>query len=227
MPAIPLKPEYGPTLGRLLEPSWRRASRSMRALVLAACAGVVALLIAAGLTLENAHYSHTGAVAFHFSYRGLYRVAPAPREYVRVRSPVSGPLRNSFAVGPLRLPPYAGGLSGELPVYAWTYIGELRRRYGAGFELRGEGKTRVNTVPAYEISYAARVAGRRVYGRDVLLLPERAGVREGVYISMLTALGADPGVTSPQLVGTTGVLERPLETFTFGSGGLLGDLGLG
>lgn len=226
MPAIPLKPEYGPTLGRLLEPSWRRASRTARALVVAVCVGALALLIGAGLTLENAHYSHSGPVAFHFSYRGLYRTAPAPGEYVEVRSPVSGPPRNSFAVGPLRLPPYAGGLSGELPMYAWTYIAELRRRYSEGFELRGEGKTRVHTVPAYEIAYVARIDGRRVYGRDVLLLPERAGVREGVSIVMLTAPHADPGVTSPLLVGTTGVLERPLETFTFGSGGLLGTVGL-
>ncbi len=227
MPAIPLKPEYGPTLGRLLAPSWRRAPRAVQALVIAACVGVLALAIGAGLTLENAHYSHGGPVAFRFSYRGLYSVTPAPGQYVQVRSPASGPLRNSFAVGPLRLPPYAGGLSGELPVYATTYINGLRRRYGEGFELRDEGKTRVNTVPAYDIAYIARIDGRRVYGRDVLLLPERAGVREGVHIAMLTAQGADPGVTSPLLVGTTGVLERPLETFTFGSGGLLGALGGG
>jgi hypothetical protein len=226
MPAIPLKPEYGPTLGRLLAPGWHRAPRAVQALVIAACVCLPALAIGAGLTLENAHYAHGGPVAFHFSYRGLYGVTPAPGESVQVRSPASGPVRNSFAVGPLRLPPYAGGLSGELPMYASTYIDGLRRRYSEGFELRGEGKTRVNTVPAYDIAYVARIDGRRVYGRDVLLLPEQAGVREGVHIAMLTAPRADPGVSSPLLVGTTGVLERPLETFTFGSSGLLGALGL-
>jgi hypothetical protein len=221
MPAIPLKPEYGPTLGRLLAPRWHRASRLVQALAIAGCVAVLALLIGAGLTLENAHYSRGGAVPFHFSYRGLYRVAPGPGEWVQVRSPVSGPLRNSFAVGPLQLPAYTGGLSGELPVYASSYIDGLRRRY-SGFVLDGEGKTRVNTVPAYDIAYTAQIEGRTVYGRDILLLPERAGVRAGVHIVTLSAPHADPGVTSPLLVGTTGVLERPLETFTFGSGGLLG-----
>jgi hypothetical protein len=221
MPAIPLKPEYGPTIGRLLSPWWRRNSRLVRALVIAACVAVLAVLIGAGLTLENAHYSRGGPVPFHFSYRGLYRVPPGPGEWVQVRSPASGPLRNSFAVGPLLLPPYSGGLSGELPVYASSYIAGLRRRYG-GFVLNGEGKTRVNTVPAYDIAYTARIEGREVYGRDILLLPEREGVRAGVYISMLSSSHADPGVTSPLLVGTTGVLERPLETFTFGAGGLFG-----
>jgi hypothetical protein len=33
---------------------------------------------------------------------------------------------------------------------------------------------------------------------------------------MLSSPGADSQVTSPLLVGTAGVLERPLETFTFG-----------
>ena len=130
-----------------------------------------------------------------------------------MRSPAHGPLRNSFAVGPLRLPPYITSLSAELPLYAASYIDGLRHRY-TGFVLRGEGKTRVNTVPAYTIAYTARVAGRTVYGRDILLLAERPGVRAGVHIVMLSSPSSQ--VTSPLLVGTAGVLERPLETFTFG-----------
>jgi hypothetical protein len=221
MPAIPLKPEYGPTLGRLLSPRWHAASRLVQAIVVAACVGVVALLLGAGLTLENAHYSRGGQVPFHFSYRGLYRSAPGLGEYVRVRGPAHGPLRNSFAVGPLQLPPYTGGLSGELPLYATSYIDGLRRRY-SGFVLIGEGKTRVNTVPAYYIAYTAVIDGRTYYGRDILLLPDRPGVRTGVHIVMLTSPTANSQVTSPLLVGTAGVLEQPLETFTFGSGGLFG-----
>jgi len=221
MPAIPLKPEYGPTLGRLLAPRWHAASRAVQALAVAVCVAVVAILIAGGLTLENARYSRGGSVPFSFSYRGLYRTAPGPDEYVRVRSPARGTLRNSFAVGPLLLPPYFGGLSAELPLYASTYIAGLRRRY-TGFVLRGEGKTRVNTVPAYDVAYTALIEGRTVYGRDILLLPERTGARAGVHIVMLSSPSANSQVTSPLLVGTTGVLERPLETFTFGSGGLFG-----
>jgi hypothetical protein len=215
MPAIPLKPEYGPTLGRLLAPRWHAASRLVQAIVLAAGVGILALLLGTGLTLENAHYFHGGPAPFSFSYRGLYRSAPGPGEYVQVRGPAHGPLRNSFAVGPLRLPRYTGALSGELPLYASSYIDGLRRRY-AGFVLRGEGKTRVNTVPAYDIAYTAVIDGHTYYGRDVLLLPERSGVRAGVHIVMLSTPTANPQVTSPLLVGSTGVLERPLETFTIG-----------
>lgn len=215
MPAIPLKPEYGPTLGRLLSPRWHAASKPVQALVVLACVAVLAMLVGAGLTLENAHYSHGAPVPFSFSYRDLYRTEPAAGEYVQVRRPARGPLKDSFAVGPLQLPPYTGGLSGELPLYASSYIAGLRHRY-EGFVLRGEGKTRVNTVPAYDIAYTAQIAGRTVYGRDVLLLPERAGVHAGVHIVMLSAPGAESQVESPLLVGTTGVLERPLETFTFG-----------
>jgi hypothetical protein len=214
MPAIPLKPQHGPTLGELLAPRWHAASRLARALLVAIGVGLAALLVGGALTLENAHYAHGGPVPFSFSYRGLYRTAPNPGEYVQVRSPAHGQLRNSFAVGPLELPPYAGGLSAELPLYAASYVAGLSRRY-PGFALRDEGKTRVNTVPAYQIAYVARIAGREVYGRDILLLPDRAGARAGVRIVMLSAPRASPGVTSPLLVGTGGVLERPLETFTF------------
>lgn len=213
MPSIPLKPEYGPTLGRLLAPRWHASSKLVRRLAIAVAIGLLAVLIGAALTLVNATYSHGGPAPFSFAYRGLYRTASGPGEYVRVRAPEHGRLRNSFAVGPLQLPPYTGGLSAELPIYAMSYIQTLRRQ-DAGFVLRGEGKTRVNTVPAYDVAYTTMVEGHEYYGRDVLLLPERAGARHGVRITMLTVPGSDPRVTSPTLVGTTGVLELPLETFT-------------
>jgi hypothetical protein len=55
-----------------------------------------------------------------------------------------------------------------------------------------------------------------MYGRDVLLLPERPEVRDGVAIEMLTSPSASSKVTSPLEVASAGVLEKPLETFTFG-----------
>src|SRR5271167_3292836 len=174
MATIPLKPQYGPTLGTLLAPRWHAARRVIRGAVIAAGAALVVLAIAAVFTLWPATYSHGGAAPFHFSYRGLYRTTPEPGQYVRIDRRADGRLEDSFAVSPLRLPPYSGGLSGELPVYASSYIGGLSRKF-SGFVLRGEGKTRVNTVPAYNIFYTARVEGREMYGRDVLLLPERQG----------------------------------------------------
>jgi hypothetical protein len=211
MATIPLKPQYGPTLGALLAPRWHAAPRVARWLVWAAGVGIVALAIAAALALWPATYSHGGAAPFHFSYRGLYRTQPEPGQFVRIDRRSGGRLEASFAVSPLHLPPYSGGLSGELPVYASGYIAGLSRKF-SDFTLRGEGKTRVNTVPAYNIFYTARIEGREMYGRDVLLLPEREGVRDGVALEMLTLPSA--GITSPLEVATAGVLERPVETFT-------------
>ena len=168
------------------------------------------------MTLENSTFSHGGRVPFSFSYRGLYRTASDPGGYVKVqRRRPDGRLQDSLAVEPLLLPPYSGEQSVELALYAASYIRGLTRR-DANFVLRGEGKTTVNTVPAYNIFYTAVVEGRRMYGRDVLLLPERAGAREGVVISMVTSPKANAQVTSPMLVASTGVLLKPIRTFTIG-----------
>jgi hypothetical protein len=216
MAAVPMKPEYGPTLGRLLSPRWRAASPLARGVVVAAAVGLLALLVGVALTLENAGFSHGGKLPFSFAYRSLYRVAPDPGGYVKVqRRRADGTLEDSYAVEPLLLPPYSGELSGELPVYAAGYIRSLEQR-DTEFVLRGEGKTRVNAVPAYQVLYTAVVEGRTMYGRDVLLLPEVHGAREGVEIVMLTSPTANSQVDSPLEVASTGVLLRPLKTFTFG-----------
>jgi hypothetical protein len=216
VPAVAIKPTYGPTLGRLLSPWWQRSSRAVRVLTLALVALALTLALGAFLTLENAHYSHGGKVPFAFAYRGLYRVARGPGEYVRLeRHGAGGRLEDSFAVSPLTLPPYAGGQTGELALYAAGYIARLRAQY-AGFQLRADGKTRVNAVPAYQVIYTAHVQGHTMWGRNVLLLPERPGAREGVTIVMLTSPHASAQVTSPLEVASEGVLLRPLKTMTLG-----------
>jgi hypothetical protein len=216
MAAVPIKPEYGPTLGKLLSPRWQAASRRARALVIAAAAAALALVVAVVLALVNAHYSHGRKVPFSFSYRSLYRTAPDPGGYVKLRRRGhDGRLLDSFAVEPLTLPPYSGLSSGELPLYAAGYIRSLAN-HDASFVLRGEGKTRVNTVPAYHVFYTTVVDGQMVWGRDVLLVPDRPGAREGVDIVMLTSPSASAQVSSPLQVASAGVLLRPLKTFSLG-----------
>jgi hypothetical protein len=211
-----MKPEYGPTLGRLLAPRWESTSRIVRAGVVVVGVGVVVLAVAVALTLEKAHYSHGQSFPFSFSYRDLYRTAPDPGGYVKVQSAgADGALRYSFAVDPLELPPYTGSLSGELPIYAAGYIDELKGRY-SDFVLRGESRTRVNKVPGYEVLYTARVRGRQMYGRNVLLLPEQPGVRRGVRIEMLASTTANSQIDSPMEVASAGPLVNPLKTFSFG-----------
>jgi hypothetical protein len=215
--ALPMRHGYGPTLGQLLAPWWHAASRLVRAAVVAAGVAVVAVAVGAGLTLENAHYSHGGEVPFGFSYRDLYSVRPEAGELVKVESRwPSGALKYSYAVAPLTLPAYSGELTGEMPLYATSFIRTLAARL-RGFELRGEGKTRVsNKLEGYQVIYTEDVEGERMFGRDVLLLPPRAGARKGVVVSMLTSPTASAQVSSPMEVGETGVLLRPLKTFAFG-----------
>jgi hypothetical protein len=211
-----MKPEFGPTLGRLLAPRWHSTSRLVRSAVIAAASMVVLVVGAVALTLEKAHYSHGGALPFSLGYRDLYRTAPDPGGYVKLQARgTDGSLKYSYAVDPLELPTYRGGLSGELPVYAAGYIDELRARY-SDFVLRGESRTRVNKVPGYEVLFTAAVDGRPMYGRYVLLLPERPGVRRGVKIEMLASTSANSQIGSPMEVASAGPLVNPLKTFTFG-----------
>jgi hypothetical protein len=218
MPAIPLQSQYGPTLGELLAPRWRRASRARRALAALAGAAIVVAIVGAVATLERPHFSHGGAMSFDFVYPGLYRARPPAGSYALVRRTKGGRLEDSFAVAPLTLPPYRGEPSGALALYAAGRIHRLAATY-PGFELRGEGWTQLNSISVYavyNVFYRAHVGEREMYGRDVLLLPEQPGARTGVDISMLTAVGANKQVTSPLLVGAKGPLAGPLGSFALG-----------
>lgn len=210
-----LKPDYGPTLGQLLARRFPGDPRMVRVAAVAAGVLFAASILAAVLTLQDATISHRGKVAFSFHYRSLYRTVPDPGGYAKVqRLRAGGVLEDSLAVAPLHLPPYSGGLSGELPLYASARIHELSSR-DRDFVLRGEGKTRVNTVPAYSIFYTTTVRGQKMYGRDILLLPERPGARDGVDLVMLTSPTANAQIREPQGVASTGVLHIPLQSFTF------------
>lgn len=212
-----VRPEYGPTLAQMLAPRWRAAPRPLRAAVLAGCVLLLGVLVGLALTLLNAEYSRGGRVPFSFSYRGLYRVAPEAGGYVRIEQRLpDGALEYSFAVNPLKLAPYEGESTGAVALYASFYERELARS-DTGFELRGEGKAMVSkTLTGYQVAYTAIVEGQEMYGRNLLLLPERAGAREGVAIVMLSQPHASGQVLTPLEVGTAGALERPLKTFELG-----------
>jgi hypothetical protein len=212
MTSIPLKPQYGPTLGRLLEPRWRAAPKMVRVVVVGIALALVALAVGGALTLLDARYSHGGRVPFSFSYKGLYRTKPDPGGYVKVASTSSGRLRNSFAVAPIVLAPYTGSVTGELPLFAAGYIHTLERRF-AGFKLEGEGKTRItSTLAGYDVRYTTLLDGRAMYGRDIMLMPPGQRVREGVAIEMLT----DERASVAKPVANSGALETALKTFAFG-----------
>lgn len=212
MASVPLKPQYGPTLGKLLEPCWRATTPAVRVLLRLAGVALLALCIGLVQTLLDASYSHGGRVPFSFKYKGLYRTTPNPGGYVRVARSSHGRLENSYAVAPLLLGAYTGSVTGELPLFAADYTRILAQRFSR-FRLEGEGKTRISsTLGGYDVLYSAFVDGRKMYGRDVMLLPEHRAAREGVVIEMLSNQPAS--VSKP--VASSGVLEAPLKTFAFG-----------
>lgn len=212
MASVPLKSQYGPTLGTLLAPRWHAARPAWRALAVAAGVAVLAIVGYVALNLLDASYSHGAPVPFSFKYKGLYRTAPDPGGYVKVTRESDGRLQDSYAVAPLRLGAYKGNVSGALPVAAAAYVQGLAHRF-AHFRFEGEGKTRISsTLGGYEVLYSASVRGRPMHGRDVMLLPQAQGVHEGVVVEMLTA---EP-VTVSQPVASSGVLEVPLKSFSFG-----------
>ena len=97
-----MKPEYGPTLGRLLAPRWRSTSGLLRAAVVLAGVGVLVLAIAVALTLEKAHYSHGQGFPFSFSVGG--------KQYIGVTSGNGGgsPRQVPGLVAPDVKPPATG-----------------------------------------------------------------------------------------------------------------------
>jgi hypothetical protein len=214
--SISLKPGFGPTLPELLAPRWRRASPLMRGLCVALAILVVALAGVLALMLRNRSYSHGGPVPFSFSYRNMERTAPEPGGYVKLVHYVHGRLEDSFAVAPLRLGHYRGKLQLELLFFANTYIRRLERTV-PGFRLYGQGKTPVPAgLPRYQVLYETTIAGRRMYGRNVLVFPQRPGAHMGLVIAMLSSTVADEEITSPLRVGSTGLLYKPLHSFTVG-----------
>jgi hypothetical protein len=146
------------------------------------------------------------------------RVTPRRGELLRLEQRRDGLFIQSFAVRDLRLPPYRGALSGMLPAYAEAYKAGLARRlrgFTASCNGCSEGKTRINDVPGYAITYRAKLGGRTLYGRDVLLFPDTAGVRDGVVLELLVTPASR--VANPGAVGNGGLLKMPLRTFRFGT----------
>lgn len=212
MASVPLKPQYGPTLGTLLAPRWHAARPVWRALALASGAAVLALVGYVALNLLDASYSHGAPVPFSFKYKGLYKTTPNPGGYVKVTRQSGGRLEDSYAVAPLRLEAYRGNVSGALPVAAAAYVQALAHRF-VNFRFEGEGKTRISsTLGGYEVLYSASITGRTMHGRDVMLLPPRSGGGEGVVVEMLS----NEPVTVSEPVASSGVLEVPLKSFSFG-----------
>jgi hypothetical protein len=182
-----------------------------------AALGVVLALLAAWVVLrpedDGVELVQRSPIAFNFHYPPvLKRVAPSGDHFVELERKRDGLFLDSFAVAPLSLPAYRGDASGALPAFADREVERLRRRY-AEFEWVQEGKTRINEVAGYTISFRARLGERRLYGRSVLL-PE-PGTRRGVTLLLLATPAA--GVPNAEEVGLHGPVKTAYRSFRFGT----------
>ncbi|HEX4110072.1 MAG TPA: hypothetical protein VHX88_18205 [Solirubrobacteraceae bacterium] len=213
MPSLPVRPELRPTLPDLLAPRWRAASSRQRLGVLVAIAVVVIVLLSGTLTVLDPHISEGSPVPYHFRYRNLWKVPTRPGEQVRLQSPRVGPPRELVVMTPVRLPPYRGLVSGELPLYAEAYERMLART-DPGYDLYGEGETHIaNGVYGYGVEYWLTVDGRQMVARDLFLMPDHDGVRRGVL--MASEQAPTTAVVDPGDVGSAGSLSLPVKTFGF------------
>ncbi len=213
--ASPVKEEYGPALPDLLG----RRVRRPRALIVGVTAAILAItgaVYVAGLGNNDVRVVHRSPPpVFNLRYANVLKaVAPDPGGVLKLEGRRGGLFLQSFAVRPIRLPPYRGSITGLLPEYATRYVGVLAHRY-RGFVALDEGKARVNAIPGYYVAFRARLGTRTLWGRDVLLFPDQPGAREGAILTLLQTPAA--GATKPADVGTIGALKKPFRSFRFGT----------
>ncbi|HEV2820083.1 MAG TPA: hypothetical protein VGW11_06215 [Solirubrobacteraceae bacterium] len=209
-----VKPGFGPSGPDLL----RRLPRAVRT-ALAALAIVLAGLVVWWATL-GANAGQTWVLVeepfpFNLTYgEDFEQVGSDEAALVLERYRDDGLFVSSLAVKEVTLPPYRGLASGMLPLYATAHVAQLRESL-EGFELVEEGKTRVNLVPGYEVVFKAQRGERTIYGRDVFLVPETPGQRQGALIELRATPAS--GTPNAQSIGTVGSIKQPYRSFRFGA----------
>jgi hypothetical protein len=172
-------PEYGPTLPAIARRrfGWRERTTVALLVGLAVLAGVGMLLVRPEVD-SLTKYVHDGQPVFNLLYDNgaLHRATPQGDELVRLEGR-RGRMSVSIAVQRLSLPPASGDIAhGLLPAYASAHIEQLRAELD-DFQLRAEGRARVNGAPGYEVRFRTGPPENRTFGNDLMILPseEEAG----------------------------------------------------
>ncbi len=208
-----VKPGFGPSGPDLL----RRLPRPVRAALAVAAlalAGLVVWWATLGATAGETWVVVEDPFAFNLTYGEEFERVQggAALDLERVRE--DGLFVSSFAVRELTLPPYEGTAGGILPLLATFHVRERRERL-EGFELVGEGRTRVNFVPGYEVFFRYDLGERTVYARDVFLVPEVPGQRAGAQLELrATPVSGTPNAES---IGKVGAIRLPFRSFRLGT----------
>jgi hypothetical protein len=187
-------PEFRPTLPAIV----RRRTGLRERTTIALLAGAVVLVLLAVLVVRPrvdgvTHLVHRGQPVFNVLYDAgaLHSVAPRQGELLRLEGR-RGRLTAAVTVSPLQLPARRGDVAhGLLPAYASGHIAALRSRLDP-FQLRFEGRARVNGAPGYEVRFRTGPPGRRAFQNDVLLVPAEDDGRGAVVLSLWRELRGRP-----------------------------------
>lgn len=185
MPEPVVQPAYGPTLAGLLRERFGLSPR--RSVAVVAGLLVLATLAAAIVAIRdrNTKLVHRGE-PFTFNLvitPELRERAERGDELLRVAGRRGG-IDLQVTVAPLRIPAYGGGTgSAYLPLFADDVLARRRAEVDR-FALVEEGKQRRDVLPGYMVVYRSGPLDREVLWRDVMLIPEEPGTREGVVLRM-------------------------------------------
>jgi hypothetical protein len=146
----------------------------------------------------------------------MRQVRPHRGELMRLEGRRGG-LIVEVVVRPLELPPYEGDVThGLLPVYANRFV-EARRAVTPGFELVSEGRARVNNAVGYEIGFQALRPEDRLYGRDVLLVPDDPAEGRGLVTLSLRQHKPGGAKFTPAERGLAFTARKAYRSFRFGT----------
>jgi len=210
---------FGPTLPSVLQRRFgvpRIVTLAVAAVLGLAATAVVVAAATAGRDTPGEQLIHRGEPVFNLLHTTdvVRRVPPREGELLRLEAR-RGRLSAEVVVLPLELPAYRGNVTrGLLPAFAVPYTARLRAEL-PGFQLRDEGRARVNDAPGYQIGYRARRPGERVGGRDVLLVPDETSIRGAVVLRYRqTARGGRPGQAAVEAIG---LARKAFRSFRYGT----------
>lgn len=225
-----VREELGPSLPQLAGPTWSRLRRWHQIALIAVVPAGVLVLVAAYFVLRADPLKVIVVrkpIAFNLIHRADFNpvTKPGPGEILRLEGvlPIAKKtapvVHESFVVRPLTLPPYTGDISASYLLLASRKLRALQAA-DPNLRYRGEGKTRINLVPGYQLTFQTRnAAGRLVFGKYFFLVPEaddpKDQTRVGVELELRTeSSGQTP---NPVSVGGDVLLKAPLRSFRFGT----------
>jgi hypothetical protein len=161
---------------------------------------------------------HSSPPVFNLLYQPafMHQARAHPGELMRIEGK-HGKLSVSIVVRPMKLPRYDGDVThGLLPVYADRFADE-QAKILPGFELATEGRARVNNGVGYEIGFQSVRPQRRVYGRDVLLVPDDPEEGRGAVLLSLRQRKDSGEKLTPRERNLAYVARKAYRSFRFGT----------